>query len=63
MALVLGGIGGYLVVQHVLEINFVVMPGIMALVVTLSVLATVAFGLISTWTALSVRPARLLRAA
>lgn len=62
VALVLGGVGGWLVVTRVLGLEFVLMPLAMAGTVTVSALVTVAFGLASTWTALSVRPAQALRA-
>jgi len=62
VALVLGGIGGWLVVAQVMELEFTPMPLAMAGTVAASAVVTVAFGLASTWTALSVRPARALRA-
>ncbi len=62
VALVLGGIGGWLVVAQVMELEFTPMPLAMAGTVAASAAVTVAFGLASTWTALSVRPARALRA-
>ncbi|WP_281300655.1 MULTISPECIES: FtsX-like permease family protein [unclassified Iodidimonas] len=63
VALLLGGLGGYLVIAYVLKINFVLMLWPMVIIAVFSMAITVIFGLFSTWSALSVRPARLLRAA
>ena len=63
VGLVLGGLAGWIVVKEVMELDFMLFPGTMALTVGLSVSATLAFGLLGTWTALAVRPAAVLRTA
>lgn len=63
VALALGGLAGWVVVDRVMAMEFTLLPLAMALTVAVSVIATVAFGLVSTWTALGVRPAQALRAA
>jgi len=61
VALVLGGLGGWYVVEEVMGIDFRLMSGAMLLTVAASVAVTVVFGLLSTWRALGVPTATILR--
>jgi len=61
VALILGGLGGWVVVEHVMDIDFALFPGVMAATVAVAVVITLVFGLASTFRALSVPPARVLR--
>ncbi len=63
VGLALGGLAGWIVVTKVMDLDFSLFPGTMALTVGLSALATLAFGLLGTWRALAVRPAAVLRTA
>lgn len=61
IALGLGSIAGYLVVQEVMEIEFRFLPVPMAIVVFVSLGVTILFGLGTSWRALSVKPNSVLR--
>ncbi|RUT34853.1 FtsX-like permease family protein [Arsenicitalea aurantiaca] len=61
-ASVLGTLGAWAIVTHVLELQFAADPGLIALVIGGSVVLTMLVGVGVTWSALSVRPARYLRA-
>ncbi|RMD90599.1 MAG: FtsX-like permease family protein, partial [Alphaproteobacteria bacterium] len=63
VGLLLGGLAGWVVVTRVMELDFTPLPGSMVLVVLLSTLLTLAFGLLATWSALAARPAAVLRSA
>ena len=63
IALVLGYAAGRIVVTEVMDLDFVAMPLAMVMTVAISLGLTVFMGLAGSWTALRVRPARLLRAA
>jgi len=60
-ALAVGSLGAYLVVEHVLEVEFIFFPGLALVTVFLAALGTVAVGLISSWRILGERPAAILR--
>lgn len=61
LAVALGLAGSWAFVTQILEINWYPDPLTIALVVVGAVLLTIAIGTITTWSALSVRPARFLR--
>ncbi|GAB4575324.1 MAG: ABC transporter permease [Rhodothalassiaceae bacterium] len=61
VALGLGGIAGWLLVEKALEIPFRPIPLAMLGTVAASLFLTVSFGLIGTWSALGVRPSTVLR--
>lgn len=61
IALFLGGLAGYLVVDKVMEMNFILLPGVMAITVFASLAVTIIFGLMSSVKALAVRPNTVLR--
>lgn len=61
VALGLGFIAGWLLVERTLDIRFIPIPLAMIGTVAASLVLTVSFGLIGTWTALGVRPAAVLR--
>ena len=63
IALGLGAVAGWVVVDTVMDMDFVLLPGAMAATVAASIMVTVFFGLLGTWRALSARPAVVLRAA
>jgi putative ABC transport system permease protein len=61
LAVALGLAGSWAFVTQILEINWYPDPLTIALVVAGAVLLTIAIGTLTTWSALSVRPARFLR--
>lgn len=61
VALGLGLIAGYLVIEFVMQGDFVPLPGTMLTTVSVALGATVAFGLSSSWRALSAKPNAVLR--
>ena len=61
LATLLGGLGAWAFVSFVLEISFRLDPGLLALVVTAAVALTILTGMLTTWSALSTRPAQFLR--
>jgi len=61
VALVLGGLGGWYVVEELMGIDFRLMPVAMVATVAASIAVTLLFGLASTWRALGVRTASVLR--
>lgn len=61
MALVFGGIASYLVIVHVMEMEFTLFPGAAAATVLGSLVITLLFGLLNTWKALGEKPAKILR--
>jgi len=61
VALLLGGLGGWYVVEEVMGIDFNPQPAAMLLTVVASVVVTLVFGLMSTWRALGVPTATILR--
>lgn len=63
IALAIGSVAGWVVVSRVMTFPFQLAPLTMAAVVAISLLLTIGFGLGSSWQALGVRPARLLRTA
>ena len=61
VALLLGALAGYVVVDVVMEIDFVLLPQAMIATALASIVITVFFGLVGTWSALGVRPVEILR--
>lgn len=61
LALGLGGVAGWIVVTQVMEIDFRLLPAVMAAVIAASIALTILFGLAGTWAALGARPAQVLR--
>jgi putative ABC transport system permease protein len=62
LAVGLGVAGAWVFVTQMLEIEFVLNPGLIGVVVVAAVALTIAIGTLTTWSALSVRPAQQLRA-
>jgi len=61
IALILGGIAGYVVVAELMEMTFTLLPAVMISTVVASLLVTIVFGLLSSVKALSIRPNEVLR--
>ena len=61
LATLLGGFGAWAFVTQALEISFRLDAGLVALVVLAAVVLTIVTGMLSTWSALSSRPAGFLR--
>lgn len=61
VAIVLGGVAGYVVVSVVMEMEFVLLPYTMAGIVGSSLVLTVGLGLWGTWRALGEKPFQVLR--
>jgi putative ABC transport system permease protein len=61
LAAALGIAGSWAFVTQILEIDFYADPVTVAAVILGAVLLTIAIGTITTWSALSVRPAKFLR--
>ncbi len=62
LAALLGVAGSWAFVSFVLELDFTFDPALVATVIGANMLLTVLVGTLATWSALSVRPARFLRA-
>jgi len=61
LATLLGGFGAWAFVTQALEISFRIDAGLVAMVVLAAVVLTILTGMLSTWSALSSRPAGFLR--
>lgn len=61
VALALGTVAGYAVVVYAMEMEFAFYPAAMAVTVLASVVITLFFGLIGTWSALGAKPMQVLR--
>ncbi len=61
IAVALGGLVGYLVVAHVMDMTFTFLPIPMLLTVGVSLLVTVTFGIASSLSALAIKPNAVLR--
>ncbi|MCJ9428347.1 ABC transporter permease [Kordiimonas marina] len=61
IALGLGSLAGWIVVKHVMEMEFHFLPVPMLLTVSVSLVVTVVIGMASSWRALSVKPNAVLR--
>ena len=59
----LASVAGYLVIEKMMQMEFVFLPMPMALTVLAGVVLTVGFGVMGTWSALNARPATALRSA
>ncbi|MEM9207504.1 MAG: hypothetical protein AAGA88_14350, partial [Pseudomonadota bacterium] len=57
-----GVLAAYAVVQHVMQFDFVVLPGVAAVGALAALFLTVLLGIGGTWQVLSRKPARVLRA-
>jgi putative ABC transport system permease protein len=56
-----GGVAGWLIVDELMEIDFVFLPGAAVTAVAAAVVVTVGLGLVGTWRALGEKPAPVLR--
>lgn len=61
VALALGGVAGYIIVTEVMNMAFTMNLTAMSITVGSSILITVTFGLIGTWSALGAKPMQVLR--
>lgn len=61
MALLFGGVSAYLIIVHVMEMEFTLFPLAAAATVLASLVITLVFGMVNTWRALGVKPSRILR--
>ncbi|MDA5192663.1 ABC transporter permease [Govanella unica] len=62
LAAAFGSLAAWVLVTKVMAIQWVFLPGAVAVTILASVLVTILFGLLGTWRALTVRPAQALRA-
>lgn len=61
-ALIIGHIAAYLVLDLVMELPFSMQPVLAFVTIILAIILTIALGLLGTWSSLSKKPARVLRA-
>lgn len=61
LALIFGGLSSYLVIEYVMEMDFILFPGIAILTVLASLVITLLFGMLNTWKALGEKPTKILR--